>query len=152
MAEHKSKLNLIESRPKRISAEVFSRYSAGLLKREDKLEVKSTLNKSTRRLDVCFKFSTTVFNKIEGNESRLALIDIEFLGSFEWAEDAVYEDVLSFAKLNGPAIIYPLLRSTLSTQSVSMGIPPIILNIVNFNKMDVAVIEEDLQYVKMLIR
>ena len=60
---------------------------------------------------------------------------ISMLGIFEFSENTDIP-IIDFAKINGPAIIFPFIREHLSSLSLKAGINPILLPIINFVKLD----------------
>lgn len=67
-------------------------------------------------------------------DNKIMEAEITMLGHFEKFGDAPLS-LEDFAKVNGPAIIFPFIREQLATQTLKAGIGQIILPPINFVKL-----------------
>lgn len=70
------------------------------------------------------------------SEDKSEFLECDIVGSFE-AEDEVDEEfkLSHFVKVNSPAILFPYLRSYITTVTSNSGISPIIIPPINFTSL-----------------
>lgn len=99
------------------------------------LDVVSRVSKEHKTI---FTFITLrAIAKVESE--NLFEINATIMGSFSGNELTTVASCEGFAKANAPAIIFPTLRAWISNITLSAGYPPIMLPLVNFNKVKVEV-------------
>jgi len=100
------------------------------------LETLVKIKKSDSIIEVNMLFSTQV-NQSDGN--KLFSLAAEYMGRFAYDSSLQDENVLKFAKLNAPSIIFPFLRAAIASLTLSAGYPPLNLPVINFTKQEVKV-------------
>lgn len=115
---------LIESQFKRIPEISFN---------SPEFENHININLEDQRLDNKIFITVTLnFTAGKSNEEEIKAL-IKYLGIFEF-ENSSELPLDEFAKVNGPAIIFPFMREHLATISMKAGIAPILLPPINFVK------------------
>ena len=71
-----------------------------------------------------------------GNESKRAFVKIECIAVFKFAENINFDDIPSYFYKNSIAIIFPYIRSFVSTVTLQANIPPIILPTMNLSALE----------------
>jgi preprotein translocase subunit SecB len=104
---------------------------------DEKLEVKVVVETSTNKIIVEFSFNTTAK---EGDE-KIFNLSAGYKGIFVYTPLTESQLITSFAKINAPAIIYPLLRASIASITLAVGVPPLALPVINFTKFPVAIEE-----------
>lgn len=127
-------LKLVDSRLVAANFQCFASLKTGPIElAETKFSTVCRVAKSEKTIQVFFEYSATAREKDED----LFKLSISYFGVFTANKDTTDEQLISFAKLNAPAIIFPLLRATIATLTLGAGVPPLSLPIVNFHKVKV---------------
>lgn len=102
------------------------------------VEVVSRVSKSQKTI-ITF---ITVSAEAKIDQEKLFEINATIMGSFI-GEGTSPEECEGFAKANAPAIVFPTLRAWVSNITLSAGYPPIMLPLINFQKLKVVVEVQD---------
>ena len=105
---------------------------------EDKLDIKVLLEKSASRIIADISFTATA----KEGDDKIFNLSAGYKGIFSYSSDAPPKNVISFTKINAPAIIFPFLRSAIASLTLTVGVPPLILPIINFTNFPVKVEEK----------
>lgn len=116
---------LLESVFKR-NIDVF--FDQSTMKNDIKIDVSNQIENNQIFVTEKISFSMTSLDK------QVMSAEITMLGHFEKFGDASLP-LEEFAKVNGPAIIFPFIREQLATQTLKAGIGQIILPPINFVKL-----------------
>lgn len=99
-----------------------------------KIQVKPSFNREMTKRDPNNFMLTLSISFDDYNEDIPFYLDIQISGIFN-VENWEYEPALTVSKLNGTAILFPYLRSLVTTVTANANVPPYILPITNPSKL-----------------
>lgn len=105
---------------------------------DDKLDVKVLLEKSVNKITVDISFAATA----KEGDDKIFNLSAGYKGIFSYTDRTPQSNIISFVKVNTPAIIFPFLRSAISSLTLTVGVPPLILPAIDFTRFPVKVEEK----------
>ncbi|MFA5480464.1 MAG: protein-export chaperone SecB [Candidatus Muiribacteriota bacterium] len=86
-----------------------------------------------KKFEIEENISNLQLNLHISNKNNSLNIEMDSIGGFEKGKKVSEEDFKKFMTVNAPSILFPYLRSTLTSVTSQMGINPIILPTINFS-------------------
>jgi preprotein translocase subunit SecB len=138
--KQQAKLELRSHGISRVNIETFSSYLNGPITEHNRsIKVNSIVSKKQKTINVTITFETEAFSE----QTRLCVIKIEYSSVFRGVENPDIDTLLTFSRSNAPAIIFPMLRASLSMFTLGIGLPALVLPIINFVENPATVAEVD---------
>ena len=98
------------------------------------IKFKNEINIDENNTMALITLSCSVFNKAVERNYPFSL-KVTIVGFFEYQANLTDEDILEILEVNGNAILFPYLRSYITTLTSNSGIPPLIIPTINIAKL-----------------
>ena len=92
------------------------------------LNAKSTITVSMNSIDVSLSYET----EATSDNNSIFTLKAEYVGRFIYDNKLTEQQIENFAKVNAPAIIFPMLRASISLTTLAGEVPPLVLPMINF--------------------